>query len=490
MEKQTVLFATMAALFIATPHALGSGVEILSPNGGEELAGLSTFPITWQCDPNVITVDIEFSDSNGLSWSVIASDTPNDGQYDWLVPSISSDECLVRVGYLSPCDTKVVDVSDGVFAVQSFAIPLDPCTSKFVAFDGSAEDYFGMSISVSGDTCIIGSPGDGNGSVHVYRFDGKSWMFEQKLVASDGSRKFGDYGSVSISGDVCAVGGGGEKVFIYRFDGISWVEEQKLTLYSSGEYYDIVTVAIDGDVCVTRASERCMEECSQDSVQIFRFTGSSWVRETVLTPFTFPEHEFEYGWALSVNNDVCAIASRNWDGSVNHVDMFRFNGSSWIEENSLNAPPGQSWSWDFQGLSVSGNVCVVGDQHDDENGSNAGAAYVFRFDGVEWVYETKLLASDGVAGDDFGGAVSVDRDVCLVGADNAAYVFRYDGCSWYQDEKLIAPDASAGDNLGYSVSVSGGTFAVGTPYDDDKGTSSGSAYIFSACSSNSPYLIE
>ena len=43
--------------------------------------------------------------------------------------------------------------------------------------------------------------------------------------------------------------------------------------------------------------------------------------------------------------------------------------------------------------------------------SQAGAVYVFRFDGSTWVQEQKLVASDAEAGDIFGWSVGVSGDV-------------------------------------------------------------------------------
>ena len=45
-------------------------------------------------------------------------------------------------------------------------------------------------------------------------------------------------------------------------------------------------------------------------------------------------------------------------------------------------------------VSISGGVALVGSDFDNDNGSSSGSAYVFRFDGTNWV-ETKLLAPDG-----------------------------------------------------------------------------------------------
>ena len=103
----------------------------------------------------------------------------------------------------------------------------------------------------------------------------------------------------------------------------------------------------------------------------------------------------------------------------------------------------------------------------------------------------KLTASDGAARDYFGYSVSISADgtTALIGAyadddkgsnSGSAYVFKYNGTSWSQQSKLTASDGAASDNFGSSVSISsdGTTALIGAYFDDDKGADSGSAYVF------------
>ena len=87
-----------------------------------------------------------------------------------------------------------------------------------------------------------------------------------------------------------------------------------------------------------------------------------------------------------------------------------------IQETKLLASDGAGYDHFGISVSVSGDVAVVGAYGDDDNGNGSGSAYVYRFDGTDWVEEAKLLASDGAADDDFGGSVSVSGDVAVVGA--------------------------------------------------------------------------
>lgn len=92
-----------------------------SPNGGEELVAGSTYSITWQTldDSGIENVSIEYSDANGVdgSWELVHLEPNilNDGEYEWTVPQVTSDECLVRISDVA--DPNVSDISDDVFTI-------------------------------------------------------------------------------------------------------------------------------------------------------------------------------------------------------------------------------------------------------------------------------------------------------------------------------------------------------------------------------------
>lgn len=95
--------------------------------------------------------------------------------------------------------------------------------------------------------------------------------------------------------------------------------------------------------------------------------------------------------------------------------------------------------------------------------------------------ETKLLADDGAAGDRFGISVGMSGSNAVVGSyfhgsSGAAYL--YDGTDGTQMHKLTAADGASGDRFGFSVAMDGSTAIVGAYGDDDRGSNSGSAYLF------------
>ena len=153
-------------------------------------------------------------------------------------------------------------------------------------------------------------------------------------------------------------------------------------------------------------------------------------------------------------------------------------------ETKLTADDGAAGDYFGYSVSISGDTAVVGAYQDD---GSKGSAYVFERSGTTWGQQAKLIAGDGAADDYFGISVSISGDTAVVGAyrdddkassTGSAYVFERTGTTWSQQDKLTASDGAAGDYFGYSVSINGDTIAVGAHYDDDDGDNSGSAYVY------------
>ena len=168
--------------------------------------------------------------------------------------------------------------------------------------------------------------------------------------------------------------------------------------------------------------------------------------------------------------------------------VFRWNGSSWVQEQMLFASDGATDDGFGGSVTISGDMVLVGASEEEKGVPGSGMVYYFRWNDTTslWEQKQKLLPSDGAAGDQFGQSVSISGEVALVGAEQIefvpgkgkAYVFRWNGSSWVEKQKLFASDGAVGDRFGYSVSISGDVALVGAGGDDDKGSGSGSAYIY------------
>ena len=154
-------------------------------------------------------------------------------------------------------------------------------------------------------------------------------------------------------------------------------------------------------------------------------------------------------------------------------------------------------------VAISDGIAVVGAFGDKDKGSYSGSAYVFEMsdssDATSWTLVAKLTADDGAAYDNFGASVVISDGTIVVGAYNdddkgsnsgSAYVFEMsdssDATSWTQAAKLTADDGAVDDRFGYSVAISDGTIVVGAYFDSDKVSISGSAYVFEKSDSSRP----
>jgi hypothetical protein len=101
---------------LRTVVAQPSSLLLLDPNGSQVLTGGTVHNVTWQTQGTIDTVLVEFSDDNGNSWSpVCPANEGNTGTYNWLVPILDSEQCLIRIA--NPVDLTVYDTSDLTFTI-------------------------------------------------------------------------------------------------------------------------------------------------------------------------------------------------------------------------------------------------------------------------------------------------------------------------------------------------------------------------------------
>ena len=405
--------------------------------------------------------------------------------------------------------------------------------AKLTASDPAADRRWGGSVSVNGDTAIVGSnyddhacPADPNcdsGSAYVFVRSSGVWTQQQKLTASDasGGDNFGV--SVAIDGDTAVVGSPFDdagafwagSVYVFVRSGGVWAQQQKLTRstpVTDAEFGK--SVSVSGDTLVVGAPPFYAGTNSPGSAYVFRYrpelpVGSRWVEEQKLVPSDSAPVDL-FGFSIAVSGDTVVVGAQTTDGAC-PADPDCNSGSAYVfvkpaggwttvpspmpETAKLAASDAAAGDTFGHSVSASGDTIMVGADRNDDAGYNSGSGYVFvkpvsGWSAAPWpMNETqKLVASDATAGDAFGVSVSVDGDTAAIGTfqptgygssgAGAAYVFVRSGGVWTQEQKLTASDAAAGDQFGISVSLSGETVVVGANFHDDAGPGSGSAYVF------------
>jgi hypothetical protein len=299
------------------------------------------------------------------------------------------------------------------------------------ASNPDAGDIFGKVISLSGDTLVVGTPGEasaargvnGNqtdnsasaaGAVYVFVRSGTTWSQQAYLKASN-TDAFDEFGlSVSLSGDTLAVGAPGE---------------------SSAS-----------------ASNQASNAASQaGAVYVFVRTGTTWSQQAYLKASSIGAGD-AFGSSVALSGDTLAVGATFEDSAATGINGNQNNNSA----------------------------------------VTAGAAYVFQRTGTSWTQQAYLKASNTSSGDEFGASVALSGDTLAVGApleasaatgingnqsDNSAgssgavYVFQRSGQTWTQQAYLKASntnlatgnriDGFFNDEFGNAVAVSGTTVVVG-----------------------------
>jgi hypothetical protein len=372
---------------------------------------------------------------------------------------------------------------------------------KLTASDGAANDWFGCSVSINGDYAIVGAYGDDSakGSAYIFSRDDvncSDWDQTAKLTASDGAASDWFGCSVSVSGDYAIVGANQDDVngtdsgsaYIFLRSGTGWVQQAKLTA-SDGNANDWFgnSVSISGDYAIVGAFWDDDKGNASGSAYIFKRDGTTWSQQAKLTASDGNASAW-FGWSVSVSGNYAIVGAYQDDvnGMANSGSAYIFlrSGTTWSQQAKLTASDSAAGDVFGCSVSISGDYAIVGAYGDD---GWKGSAYIFLRSGTSWSEQDKLTASDGAVSDYFGRSVSINGDYAIVGAyldddkgssSGSAYILKRDGTSWSEEAKLTASDGAGIDRFGYSVSIGNGYIIAGAYLDDDKGTDSGSAYMF------------
>lgn len=203
-----------------------------------------------------------------------------------------------------------------------------------------------------------------------------------------------------------------------------------------------------------------------------------------------PQHEDGFGGAVAIDGDVVITSSPGFDfqplatyEGAGAAYVFRHDGADWVFEQTLRESDSERGGAFGSSIALDGDVALIGKPRDKDNGTNAGAAYLFRLDGTTWVEEQKLVPDDPAINDLSGIRVAIDGNVAVVARDynrgrGGAYVFRYDGTSWTLEQQLIATAATSDLRMGSSVAVSGDVVVIGSVTYNLNAQTPGAAFVF------------
>ncbi len=419
-------------------------------------------------------------------------------------------------GTVLPARLDVVDENQVRFVVDDrgakYPITVDPLAQQayLKASNANRNDGFGDAVAISGDTVVVGAPGESSNGTGV---------------------------NPASQADNSAPNSGAAYVFV-RSNGV-WTQQAYLKGSNTRAWDDFGNdVAISGDTVVVGAKR------ADDSgaAYVFVRSGGVWAREADLKASN-AEHGDDFGISVDVSGDFIVVGalSESSAGKGAHSSLeddnsaedsgaayvfVRWNGT-WYQDAYLKASNTDMDDSFGRSVAISGYTVVVGAPNEassaagvnpssqsDNSADATGAVYVFKRGYWRWYQSAYLKASNPDEGDSFGASVAVSGDTVIVGApseagsgagvnsayqsDNgaynagAAYIFKRDrNWQWTQQAYVKASNAEMRDAFGVAVDISGDIAVVGAtgesgngvgvnPYfqDNNGRDRSGAAYVF------------
>jgi len=323
---------------------------------------------------------------------------------------------------------------------------------------------------------------------------------EVRLTASDPvpDAEFGR--SVAIGGDLVAVGAGGASadlvsnagaVYLFKHRGLTYVPEEKLVAPDATDGAQFGrTVAIQGKMVIIGARFAQVGDLQKaGAAYVYRNYRGSWqFEEKIVSPT--PADEDNFGRALAVQGDLLVVTARKEatdEPDVGAAYVYVFRDGSWMYQAKLTASDASSGAYFGQSVALHDDLIAIGARNANPN--SAGAVYLFRQSGDEWVQIAKVTPPDGKKGDQFGFTIAISGDLMTIGARRAdltqgsdagaVYIFSLKEDPVELVTKLIADDATTGDEFGQSVAFAGNVVAIGAWRDDiNSNEDQGSIYLF------------
>jgi hypothetical protein len=386
----------------------------------------------------------------------------------------------------------------GLLVAPSVSIAAGPSgftqEQKIFANDGMSNDNFdAVAMSGDGTRMIVGAPGDESfqGSAYVFVRSGTIWAQEQKLTVTGlPNDMFGYAVAMNSDGSRVVVGAHRENgdmgaAYVFSRSGTLWTLEQRLTA-DDGTINNLFSYTVSLSADGTRVVVGSIgNDSGSGAAYVFVRSGITWTQEQKITASDRAVSDGFGQVGISADGTRIVSGAPGDDSNKGSAYVFTRSGSVWTEEQKLTATDGAAG--DQFGISTAlssdGSRAVIGAYFDGDLGSNSGSAYVFSRTGTVWSQEAKLHASNGAAGNQFGGSVAItgagDRVVVGTTFATGAYTFLKSKKGWSQSQLLVPNDfPGSGDGFGVSVAISAdGTRILGGARD---GGNQGAAYVFHA----------
>ncbi|QKF94864.1 FG-GAp repeat protein [Fadolivirus algeromassiliense] len=229
-------------------------------------------------------------------------------------------------------------------------------------------------------------------------------------------------------------------------------------------------------------------------VRVYDWIGSVWTQRGL--DIDGEASNDSSGWAISLSSNGNTVAIGAPFNDVNgsdsgHVRVYDWVGGVWTQRGlDIDGEAAGDRSGQSVCLSSNGNTVAIGAPFNSVNGFGSGHVRVYDWVGGVWTQRGLDIDSEA-GGDRFGFYVSLSNDAntIAIGAptNGNGYVRVYDWIGGVWIQRGLDIDGEAGsDSSGWSVSLSsnGNTVAIGAPFNDGNGSSSGHVRIYDWNGSN------
>ena len=285
---------------------------------------------------------------SGSTWSMEAQLTdPSGGSFQSFGASVAIQADTVVVGAPGSYDNGSLTESRGVAYVFERFEGSWTDTAKLTAAADDESDAFGVSVTLDGDTVVVGAyyadvgANDSQGAAFVFVDSGAAWTLQAKLVASDGTR--GDYFgySVALDGDTAVIGwsvwdadGSNPAAYVFVRSGVAWTEQEKLTASDAAVDDPFPTfggsVAIEGDTAVVGAPYSDPGTgINQGSGYVFARSGSAWSETDRLTASDGAEGDY-LGWSVALDAGTALLGAPTADAGDPNDNTLKDQGAAYV----------------------------------------------------------------------------------------------------------------------------------------------------------------
>ncbi|HJT98903.1 MAG TPA: hypothetical protein VJ696_11360 [Rhodanobacteraceae bacterium] len=315
--------------------------------------------------------------------------------------------------------------------------------------DDPSASEFGYRTLLHGDIAIVtadSSSPNGNaaqGSAYVFAPDDEgTWSQTQILLADDGGL-FDSFGSaVSLDGDTLVIGAHGATVgenaaqgaaYIFTNDGGTWTQSGKVVADDGIAFDNLgMATALVGDTLFVGASAaKVGDNFGQGAVYAYHFDGATWTQTQKLLADDGAGGD-SFGISLAFDGTTLLVGATG-SATVGAVYAFTNDGGDWVQRQRFSVDGLNAFANFGNAIALHDGTALVGCDIETVDGfTSRGAAYLFGFDGTNWVEGHRFISSDGTTDDFFGLALDYDGTTALISTlhpDNdmgAAYFYTND----------------------------------------------------------------